>query len=332
MVTGLNVSQLALLNMNEVIKQEKDILLCKHADMIAISVMDFFKNNKEKQNLKPWFHGMPPESRAKLLYALTTESPNITDILAKKIRDVRSYETAPFGTVKLTDKENTQLKLGLSEESKRWAAVANLLSFWVNGNPVYRTIEDHQVEETFTRFNPQGQTMMVADYGNKLVPYIVWEKLKIFLDRSNSFLISSNVSPTERIDQQNIKKVIKKFNNYFSSYPKNKYEKVVKLLDGEEFSFIVYNGDFNLIGEIPTNNISLSLWKLGYYHIARSKVFPKEYKKSSLKKLIKEKLNSVLELITAQEDTIGKIENAKEIKDAIKQHDMNKLLELLGNI
>ncbi|PSW25193.1 hypothetical protein C9J19_19190 [Photobacterium phosphoreum] len=332
MVTGLNVSQLALLNMNEVIKQEKDILLCKHADMIAISVMDFFKNNKDKQNLKPWFHGMPPESRAKLLYALTSESPNLTDILAQKIRDVRRYETAPFGTTKLTDKENTQLKLGLSEESKRWSAVANLLSFWINDNFIYRSIEDRQIEETFTRFNPQGQTMMVADYGNKLVPYIVWEKLKNFLDRSNTFFTSSDIYPISETDIRNINRTINRFNDYFSSDPENRYEKVVKLLDGEKLSFIVYNGNFNAIRNPPTNNISLSLWKLGYYYIARSKVFPKEYKKSSLKKLAKEKLNSILESITAQKDTIGKIENAKEIKDAIKQHDMSKLLELLGNI
>ena len=106
--------------------------------------------------------------------------------------------------------------------------------------------------------------MMVADYGNKLVPYIVWEKLKNFLDRSNTFFISSDIYPISETDIRNINRTINRFNDYFSSDPKNRYEKVVKLLDGEKLSFIVYNGKFNAIRNPPTNNISLSLWKLGY--------------------------------------------------------------------
>ncbi|HIF9097367.1 TPA: hypothetical protein ACX6PQ_002248 [Photobacterium damselae] len=342
MVTGLEVSQLALLNMNEVIKQEKKILVHGHADMIANGITTFYSKHHDSSNqLKPWFNHMPPESRARLLYALTIESPFLDDKLAKRIDDIHRYKSSPFKPEPLSVKEVEQLEKGINEEGPRWVAITQLLSFWINESFVYRLVNDRQIDETFCRFNSDGQVMLVSDYGNNLMPYIVWEKLKSYLNRVNSFVVlplNNSINFTDN-DVIKINRVIMKFNDYFNAFSSSRYEKITYELSDKEFELVIYNGDDKINEILSDNDMSLRTYQLGMYHLARSKVFPTEYENESNdlssfirnpKKLMIEKFNSLIDDFTEHENTIGEIKEGKEIINAIKNKDMHKLLDLLG--
>lgn len=341
MVTGLEVSQLALLNMNEVIKQEKKILVHGHADMIANGITNFYDNHDSSDQLKPWFNNMPPESRARLLYALTIESPFLDDKLAKRIYDIKRYKSSPFKPAPLSVQEIEQLENGLNEEGLRWVAITQLLSFWINESFVYRKVNGRQIDETFCRFNSDGQVMLVSDYGNNLMPYIVWEKLKSYLNRVNSFVVlplNHSIKFSDD-DVMKINRVIMKFNDYFNAFSSSRYEKITYELSDKKFEFVIYNGGDKVNKFSSNNDMSLRTYQLGMYHLALSKVFPTEYENESSdlfslihnpKKLLNEKINSIIDDVTEHENTIGEIKKGKEIINAIKNKDINKLLDLLS--
>ncbi|HIF9141363.1 TPA: hypothetical protein ACX6SK_000681 [Photobacterium damselae] len=339
MVTGLEVSQLALLNMNEVIKQEKKILVHGHADMIANNIISFHNKNQNIQDMKPWFNNMPPESRARLLYSLTVDSTLLDVTLGVKVSELKRFNQSPFQILKppqLSEKEKEKLVNGINEEAPRWIAICKLLNFWVNQDSyIYKSVEDRQICETFTRFNVLGKVMLVGDYANKLIPYIVWGKLKEFLERYDQFYIDG-LDYHESININElyfVNKVKDNIDAYFNSYPETKYKVIKRKLYGTDLEFVVFNGE--------RTNLSLEL-KFGYYHLARSKVYPDEYKEfsdgllsfiNSPSKMIKssmvKSINNLVDNMVEKENSIGDFKNKKRILEAIKNGDMSALLDLM---
>ncbi len=238
---------------------------------------------------------------------------------------------------------------GVEEESPRWLAVANLLNYWTNDQIPYSRIDNRQVEETFARFNIEGELMLTAQYGNKIMPYIVWSKLKEFLDRMSLFYFKeldySKTAIGEQRDVDLIKNVLDKFNGYFNAYPDTRYEEKHIFFENEKTDYIVFNGQYRHITPLP-DDLTFPLYQFAYYHLARAQVFPDDYKstskdlwllftnhkkfKQAQKEKVKQKLLELIKQVKLADEAISKFKQMKKATDALNKGDLNGFLDTLG--
>ncbi|MCG9582336.1 hypothetical protein L1D09_12430 [Vibrio tubiashii] len=348
MVTGLDISQLALLDMTEVIEQEQNVLLHQHSDTVALRVNDFFKLNTSNESNGAWFNNIPPEARARLLYALVKEEDALTPELFERIEQVNALgrKAKP-----LDDKEIQQLRTGVTQEVERWVAVARLLESWSTEYMEVQKKFNRQVEETFSRFNSRGQTMLAHPYGNKIMPIVVWEKLKGFLKRMdkarlhNEDLLGDNGYGNDDMSRDNIRFVtslIDKFDSYFSAY--NKYEQKNYQVKGQQSAYYIYNEISKQENQTVSAQLLDEAKRFGYYHLARKEIFPQDYADESMlfsnpKQWFsdrideaKQEVNELIEELTGIDDGLGKINNLNEIQQAASSGDYPRLFELLGEM
>lgn len=351
MVTGLDMTQLALLDMNELMEQDQNVLLHQHSDTVAQQVLLFFQNHARSTKTMPWFNNIPPEARARLLYALVKEEDTLTPELFERIEQVNNLDRK---AKPLDDKEIEQLRAGIDQEVERWVAVARLLEAWSTENMDVQKKLNRQVEETFSRFNSRGQTMLAHPYGNKIMPIVVWERLKGFLQRmikcqlKEVEVLGTNLYGhtlmTER-EGGNIRliaSIINKFDHYFSAY--NKYQQKTFQVQGQQATYYIYNEISEQEKQTPPAQWLDEAKRFGYYHLARKEIFPQDYADESIflsnpKQWfsdrideVKQEVNQLIEESTGIDDGVGKIDNLNEIQQAAGSGDYSRLFELLGEI
>ncbi|TMX32281.1 hypothetical protein [Vibrio sp. Hep-1b-8] len=351
MVTGLDITQLALLDMTEVIEQEQNVLLHQHSDTVAQQVLLYFQKNGRSDKTMPWFNNIPPEARARLLYTLVKEEDALTPELFERIEQVN---TLGRRAKPLEEYEKNQLRVGIGQEVERWVAVARLLEAWSSEHMVVHRKLNRQVEETFSRFNSRGQTMLAHPYGNKIMPIVVWERLKGFLQRMikcqlrdievlGDGLYGDNLmsDETQRYIAL-VSSIIKNFNDYFSAY--NKYEQKTYQVQGQQSTYYIYNEINEQEKQTAPAQWLDQAQQFGYYHLARKEIFPQDYADASMlfsnpKQWFsdrideaKQEVNQLIEELTGIDDGLGKINNLNEIHQAAGSGDYSRLFELLGEI
>ena len=246
------------------------------------------------------------------------------------------------------------LTLGVNQEVERWVAVTRLLEAWFTEHMDVQKKLNRQVEETFSRFNSRGQTMLAHSYGNKIMPIVVWERLKGFLQRMiKCQLRDIEVLGTKAYGHtlmtenrgENIKHVtsiINKFDHYFSAY--NKYEQRTYQVQGQQSTYYTYNELSEQESQAAPAQWLDEAKRFGYYHLARKEIFPQSYADESMlfsnpKQWFsdrideaKQEVNQQIDELTGIDDGLGKINNLNEIQQAARSGDYPRLFELLGEI
>ncbi|WP_194437819.1 hypothetical protein [Vibrio fluminensis] len=365
-VTGVAMSQLALLDINEAFEQEDRLLMHNHSDTVATNVLRYFNvgnsNGQTSLEMQPWFKNLLPESRARLLFTLTKESEALSPELLKRIKSINDNMEKAFPSKKikpLTEKEKKQLHQGLEEESPRWLAITRLLQTWskTENEMLTSSLLDRQLEETFSRFNFKGTTMLPSDYGNKIMPIVVWEKLNGFVSRLDRCKINNkfpiDVSLIDALNETNLsvkERVFARFVEYFTVLPKKRFEVQEIAIGSKMFKYYVYNGKYK-------GNRSLTeIEKFTCYHLARKEIFPDDYEKEStaLKQLFteptkvfstlfsdikdeyideaKKDINDLVKEYTGVDNVFDKANTLNEIKQEATKGDYQALLERLGEL
>ncbi|MBE1277790.1 hypothetical protein [Enterovibrio baiacu] len=355
MVTGIDLANLALLPMTEVIAEEKKILVREHAGTVAEQVNVFFSKT-DKKNATPWFKNLPPDARARLLFTLTQESDLLSPELMGRIKRIEESRKKRFGEKepKLSRAEEKQLSQGVSEEAPRWLAMARLLESWSVANIDIQRDVNRQIEKTFARYNVNGTKHLASHYGNRILPIVVWERLKGFMQRMDECGATGQNNQfvdTTMFDDDVIKIIrssIVRLDNYFSSYlpagangkPAPKYETRTFTGKSRTLTYIVFNGDYR--NEFGDSELSDEAMRFGYYHLARKEIFPEDYENESnffndnaawreqTWKDVKAELNVWIEAVTGIEDSFGKVETLDNMKTAAENGDYEALFKLLG--
>ena len=303
LLTGIDIAQLALLDMTKELKEQDSMMVREYGWIIGRQLCNFYDENTEakrelkQSELKAWFTHLPPEPRGRMLYAMTAESDLFTDELEKKLKE-NSNPTIKYddSTIKWVNKE-----------IDCWLGIAHILRWWTS--EVSSEAKRRQIEETFCRYNANGKVMLTNRYCNKLMPIVVWNYIKVFLSRAKnidesilSLKLDSSLEHKLKVllDDKLLDAVQSKIDAHFNEFYEEKKYKV-----GFGVEPLVY---WCVKGEKLTSE-----QMLGFYHMTRSQVFSDEYQEflSDPKKYLKESAKSFYE---------GKKQKIKDaLIDAIKE-------------
>lgn len=346
LVTGVDLANLALLDIRETIKSENALISHTYTDTIAGQVNTFFRDHEDsREQHKAWFSHLPPETRGRLLYSLVNETKYIDSKLMDKI-ELNSI---------LSDEESDIVNLTLNSEKERVIAVIYLLTYWFNSESKMSNNSeiDRQIEESFARFNPDGHLMMANHYGNKVMPIIVWEKISGFLQRFIDLVsIINTVDPDLIKTMKNVKEMNNRFEKYFYSAKRYREKEFIfssnyhvndfwgNELKKDTFewgiNYSVYKGDYRTDESpqsivISNDNVTIKvsgskvnvqdMIEFGYYHLARKEIFPEEYEKTS---------DEFVKFITANKKWREELQKKlKDTADKLKSKVMDEIKEIL---
>ena len=370
LVTGIDISQLALLDMTQTFEQEDKLLMHSHSDTVAKQINKFFEKDEASSSsvpVQPWFKNLLPETRARLLFTLTNEGDKnyLTPELFERIQAVNANDPTNMFSSKapsLSIDELAQLRKGIAQEAPRWVAIARLLETWCRSEDemLRKPNVDRQLEETFSRFNTYGKPMLAHEYGNKVMPVVVWERLRGFMNRINQYELEevnilgvigygSDFMNTDSIDV--INKVMVRFDKYFDTLPQSRYQASSFIVANKPSRYFVFNG-------VLKENQSLStIEKFAYYHLARKEIFPQQYAeeskelksiftdpkiymagvisdiKQSVLEQAKQEINEWVSEVTGIDDALGQAETQLEtIQHAAESGDYQTMFTELGEL